>query len=347
MEENIHIAISKLRDLNGEKVDPVTLFCDLALRVIIESAFGGATAVGNLSPEVMGPIWRGLANDTSSFFLTALLFGNNITPKLPLPWINRFMGKIKGARKIVQDSINKKREYLKSHPEEINDDLPDRSDLVLEMLKVRDEDGKAIPDDLIIDEAMTFLLAGHETTSNTLAWVCYFLTRHPEVLRNLQEEVDSVLSDDNDVFSLISKLPYCRAVINEALRLRPVAPFLDRYVPEDVVMSNGVVLPKGTYIEVGIMASHLNPKNFEDPLMFKPERFMNENSGRHAYSFVPFSAGNRNCIGQKFAMQEAVSVLALFVKHFDITADVNERVYYALKAVAAPEGLKCSFVPRK
>ncbi|KZS02129.1 Uncharacterized protein APZ42_000953, partial [Daphnia magna] len=137
-------------------------------------------------------------------------------------------------------------------------------------------------------------------------WFLYLISRHPDKQKLLMEELSIVFGDSDRPCTVqdLAELKYLECCIKETLRLYPSAPFILRRLPEDVEIG-GYILPKGVTIGMLIYGMHHNPQVYPDPEEFKPERFFPENSvGRHPYAFIPFSAGPRNCIGQKFAMLE-------------------------------------------
>jgi len=177
-----------------------------------------------------------------------------------------------------------------------------------------------ISDTEIREETDTIMFAGHDTTSASVSWTLYLLGRNIEQQERVVEEVDSIFGEDKtrDITSEdLTKLKYLECCIKEALRIYPSAPFIARTTVEDLILDDHTVVPKGTDSSVFIISVHNDPKNFPEPEVFKPERFFLENSmGRHPYSYIPFSAGPRNCIGQKFALMEQKVLLAHFFRNY-------------------------------
>nr|AUX13052.1 cytochrome P450 monooxygenase CYP4EY1 [Apolygus lucorum] len=159
----------------------------------------------------------------------------------------------------------------------------------------------------IREEVDTFMFAGHDTTSTGLQYLLMHLGENPEVQEKAyQEQVEIFGYSDRDVTKDdLSKMHYLDQVIKESMRLHPPAPQIARELSEDAPLPNGLVIPSQTKIVLNIFNLHRNPKYWSDPDAFKPERFsLEESKNRHPYSYIPFSAGPRNCIGQKFAMLE-------------------------------------------
>ncbi|CAB4010373.1 cytochrome P450 4V2 [Paramuricea clavata] len=172
------------------------------------------------------------------------------------------------------------------------------------------------------EEVDTFMFEGHDTTAASLQWVIHLLGRHPDVQSRLQQEVDdffeSVSGDGNIQPDQLKDLNFLECAVKEALRLFPSVPLLGRELTEKCKFGPYLV-PKGCTVIVPPMALHRNPEVWDDPDTFNPDRFLSENNAvRNPYAYVPFSAGPRNCIGQRFAMMEEKIVLASILRHFNI-----------------------------
>jgi len=180
----------------------------------------------------------------------------------------------------------------------------DGDDLLSILLRARD-DGQ-IDDKQVRDEAMTMLLAGHDTTALTLTYALYLLSENPEAERRLQEEIDDVIEDKPGMGD-IPQLEYTRWVLDEAMRLYPPVYTMFRQPTEDVELG-GYAVPEGSLVMLPQWAIHRDPENFEDPETFRPERW--ESPSNPQFSYFPFGAGPRSCIGKRFSLVEATMVLA-------------------------------------
>ena len=190
-------------------------------------------------------------------------------------------------------------------------------DLLSMLLFARDEEtGEAMTDRQLRDEVMTFLLAGHETTSLALAWTWYLLSQHPPARRRLEDELDAVLGGRPPVYSDLVQLPYARMVIEEALRLYPPAwGFSRQAVAADEI--GGYHVPRGWLVFVIPFVMHRLHAYWDDPDRFDPERFTPErNIARPKFVYLPFGAGPCQCIGNQFAMIEAHLVLATLAQRY-------------------------------
>ncbi|KAI0047499.1 614/534 cytochrome P450 [Auriscalpium vulgare] len=187
------------------------------------------------------------------------------------------------------------------------------------------EDGDSILSDRELTGNMfAFLLAGHESSAHTLAFCLAQLALHPDVQERLYAEVSTVVPNGNPRYHQMSSLPYCLAVLYETLRLR-YAVTLPKQSAEDtslpITRTDGtdardrIVVPKGAIVSIHVAGLHTNPMYWDDPMAFKPERFLGD-WPRDA--FVPFSQGARACIGRKFFETEGMAVLAMLVAQYTI-----------------------------
>lgn len=181
------------------------------------------------------------------------------------------------------------------------------------------------------DEVFTLFIAGHETTALTLTWLFTLIEGRHDVLDAMREEVDRVLGDRDPTFEDFPKLPYLKQVVDETLRLRgPVAMTARNAVADDEVM--GVQVKAGDVVMPYFYGAHRHPEFWTDPNTFDPGRFSPERSaGRHPWSYVPFSAGQRVCIGNMFSLVETVVLLAQLIQRFDVEIDPS---VHDVKAVA-------------
>jgi cytochrome P450/NADPH-cytochrome P450 reductase len=201
-------------------------------------------------------------------------------------------------------------------------------DLLGRMLHTRDQvTGGPLDDVNIRHQAITFLIAGHETTSGALSFALYYLTKHPEVLARAQAEVDALWGDtdtpDPD-YGDIGKLTYIRQVLNEGLRLWPTAPAYAVEPLEDTVIGGRYAVRAGETIQVLIPQLHRDPAWGENVELFDPDRFLPEREQeRPVHLFKPFGSGERACIGRQFALHEATLVLALVIHRYRLIDHTN------------------------
>ncbi|ATY61047.1 Bifunctional P-450 [Cordyceps militaris] len=202
-----------------------------------------------------------------------------------------------------------------------------RKDLLSAMLDGKDpQDGQKLTDASITDQLITFLIAGHETTSGMLSFAFYQLLKNPTEYRKVQEEVDAVVGRDRITIDHISKLTYIQAVLREVLRLNAPIPAIGVEAKEDTLLGGKYLIPKGNRLTLLIAKSHLDPSVYgDDADQFKPERMLDDNFSRLNKDFPnawkPFGNGKRACIGRPFAWQEAVLAMAMLFQNFNFTLD--------------------------
>ncbi|HEY7961624.1 MAG TPA: cytochrome P450 [Solirubrobacteraceae bacterium] len=192
--------------------------------------------------------------------------------------------------------------YDELHRRRAQSDLHERSDILSLLLLARDEDGQAMTDGELRDELVTLLLAGHETTATSVAWAVERLVRHPDKLARLTAEIDAGAGEESGAGD-----EYMQAVIAETLRLRPVVPIVIR-VLEAPMRLGGHELPAHTRVVPSIHLANRNPRVYDAPREFRPERFLD--SPPDTFSWIPFGGGIRRCIGASFATLEMKLILA-------------------------------------
>ncbi len=188
-------------------------------------------------------------------------------------------------------------------------------DLIEMLLAATDpETGRAMTDEEITDNILTFIAAGHETTAVALGWTFALLASHPACVARLLAEIEAVTGGGPVAPEHVAAFAYARQVVSEAMRLYPPAPLIARAVARDIEIG-GVPLPAGSIVFVPIYAVHRHRGLWTEPEAFDPDRFAPEAvRSRHRFAYLPFGAGPRICIGNAFAMMEAVAILAVLAK---------------------------------
>ncbi|MDZ5712727.1 bifunctional cytochrome P450/NADPH--P450 reductase [Jeotgalibacillus haloalkalitolerans] len=222
------------------------------------------------------------------------------------------------------------------------------NDLLSHMLKGKDpETGETLDAENIRYQIITFLIAGHETTSGLLSFAIYYLLKHPEKLRKAYAEVDEVLGDGVPDFKQVKKLKYVRMILNEALRLWPTAPAFSVYAKEDTTLADEVKVEKGDTFTLLIPELHRDTAVWGDDVeAFRPERFEDPSAIPH-HAYKPFGNGQRACIGQQFALHEATLVLGMVLQHFELEDHSNYELDVKETLTFKPEGLKMKVKARK
>ncbi|KAM9329506.1 uncharacterized protein PAF06_003303 [Gastrophryne carolinensis] len=185
-------------------------------------------------------------------------------------------------------------------------------------LSAKDHGYRALTDTEIMAQGLIFIMAGYETTSTTLMFLAYHLATNPDVQTKLQEEIDTYLPNKAPpTYEILNQMEYLDMVIYESLRLYPAAGRIER-VCKKTTEINGVTIPKGVVIVIPAYVLHRDPSLWPDPEEFRPERFSKENRDtQDPYTFLPFGAGPRNCIGMRFAMINMKSAITMLLQNFN------------------------------
>uniref|UniRef100_A0A8C2Z2L7 Cholesterol 24-hydroxylase n=1 Tax=Cyclopterus lumpus TaxID=8103 RepID=A0A8C2Z2L7_CYCLU len=201
---------------------------------------------------------------------------------------------------------------------ENGDDVP--NDILTQIIKTAGKEESMTEEDeeLMLDNFVTFFIAGHETTANQLAFCIMELTRLPDILEKVKKEVDDVIGMKQDITNEdLGKLIYLSQVLKETLRIYPTAPGTSRDVLEDIVI-DGIHIPGGVTCFFSSYATGRMDKFFKDPLTFDPDRF-HPDAPKPYYCYYPFALGPRSCLGKNFAQMEAKVVMAKLLQRFDFT----------------------------
>lgn len=231
--------------------------------------------------------------------------------ELPLPIVRRYKAHIADLDRVVNGIIAQRRRSGVNHP-----------DLLGMFMQARDEEsGEQMSDKHLRDEVLTILLAGHETTANTLSWTWYLLAQHPVVVRKLQAEVDGVLAGRLPTADDLPQLVYTRQIVDESLRLYPPAWIVARQpLADDEV--GGYHIPADSTVIMSPYLVQRHPAYWDDPAAFRPERFAaGWDRDRPRFVYFPFGGGPRLCIGNNFALMEATLILATLAQRYRLTLD--------------------------
>ena len=232
----------------------------------------------------------------------------NLPQWLPRPGMRAEFRAMKTLRSAVADYIREQRENT------VIPGLPE--DLTQRLIAARDpETGQQMSEERLVDNVLTFFLAGHETTAKALTWTLYLLARSPEWAAKLEDEVERVAGKGAIGAAHVEHLVLTDQVLKESMRLFPPVPIMSRQCVAEVEVEGRKVLP-GTSVLMPIYAIHRHARRWEDPDTFRPERFAPEREAAiPRYQYMPFGAGPRVCVGRAFASMEAVTLLATFIQH--------------------------------
>ncbi|KAK9886188.1 hypothetical protein WA026_015700 [Henosepilachna vigintioctopunctata] len=202
----------------------------------------------------------------------------------------------------------------------------------------------------IREEVDTFMFAGHDTTTASTSWTLFQLGNYPDIQEKVHQELDSIFHGEerpvepNDIV----KMQYLDRVIKETLRFHCVVPFLLRRLTEDIYL-DGKLVPAGIQVSIHMYNVHMDPEQYTEPLQFDPDRFLPEVSAkRNPYAYIPFSAGPRNCIGQKFALRNTKTLLATVLRKYKVKSLLkHHEAKYKVDVILKPQnGMKLAFEPR-
>ncbi|WLW50035.1 cytochrome P450 [Streptomyces sp. YU58] len=211
-------------------------------------------------------------------------------------------------------------------------------------------DGTTLDTTNIRNQVITFLIAGHETTSGAMSFAMYYLAKHPAVLQLVRREVDDLWGDTADpepTFDEVGRLTYTRQVLNEALRLWPTAAAFSRQAREDTLLGGRIPLHAGQALTVIAPMLHRQPVWGDNPELFDPSRFTPEaEAARSPHAFKPFGTGERACIGRQFALHEATMLLALLVHRYRLHDHADYRLTVKEALTLKPDGFTLTLTPR-
>lgn len=247
--------------------------------------------------------------------------------------------------------FNQARAMLNKKIEEIIDERqrePGGDDLLSMLLEATDEQGRGMSKSQLFDEVITLFLAGHETTALTLTYALHLLGQHPQVRTKLETEAREVLGDRQAQLEDLAALPYTLQVVKEAMRLYPPAPVMGRSALEEDKIS-GYSIPKGGLVAMSQWVVHRDPRWYDAPQQFLPERWTPEfEASLPRFAYFPFGGGPRICIGQAFAMMEAQIALATLAQHFRFEATGHQPLELQLAVTARPKNpVLMEVVPRR
>lgn len=224
-------------------------------------------------------------------------------------------------------------------------------DLLGLMLSARHPgDGTTLDRANIRNQVITFLIAGHETTSGAMSFALYYLAKHPTALKLVQRETDALWGDAPDPepsYDEVGRLTYTRQVLNEALRLWPTAAAFSRHALDDTLLGGRVPLTAGQSVTVLAPMLHRQPVWGDNPELFDPSRFTPEaEAARPVHAFKPFGTGERACIGRQFALHEATMLLAMLVHRYRIQDHDRYALTVKETLTLKPEGFTLTLAPR-
>jgi cytochrome P450 len=301
--ERMHVYARTIRDIADERVarwKPGTRFAiqeemqAITLEVILRTVFGFPD--GEKLDRLRACLLRSLE-----------VLDGPLAPTLALPPLRVELGGLTPWGRFVANKRELKAILLEEVEARRGEGPGSRQDILSLLLDARDDAGRPMTDDQLHDEMFTLLMAGHETTATSLAWVFFRILQMPDVLARARAEIGAVTGGAPIEPGHLSKLVYLDAVIQETARLHPVSPFGTRRLMKPRRIG-GFDLPAGVNVAPCIYLTHRNADVWPEPLVFDPERFVGKR--QNPYEFFPFGGGTRRCVGAAFAMYEMKIVLA-------------------------------------
>ena len=292
----------------GQPFDVLQEMMRLTLAIVAKTLF--STDVDSEADEIGSALTQ-----VFDLFEVILMPFSEILEKLPLPAVRRF----KRARKRLDETIYRLIAERRASGE-------DAGDLLSMLLLAQDEEGSGgMTDEQVRDEALTLFLAGHETTADALTWAWYLLSQNPEAEAAFHDELDRVLAGRLPTFDDLPQLRFTESLFSETLRLYPPAWGIGRRALEDYPVGD-FLIPARSVILMSPFVVHRDPRWFADPLTFRPERWLADDSARPKFAYFPFGGGARVCIGERFAWMEGTLLLAAIGQRWRLRLEPGHRV---------------------
>jgi cytochrome P450 len=296
---------------SGQSFDVLQEMMRLTLAIVAQTLF--STEVDSEADEIGTAL-----TEVFSLFEIILMPFSEILEKLPLPAVRRF----KRARKRLDETIYRLIAERRASGVDAGDLL---SMLLMARIEEDEEGSGGMSDEQVRDEALTLFLAGHETTADALTWAWYLLSQNPEAEAAFHAELDRVLAARLPSFDDLPQLRYTEAVFAEALRLYPPAWGIGRRALEDYQVDD-FAIPARSVVLLSPYVVHRDPRWFPEPLAFRPERWLAEDSARPKFAYFPFGGGARVCIGERFAWMEGTLLLAVIGQRWRLRLEAGHRV---------------------
>ena len=306
--------------LIDQSVDMLDWFSKLTLEVILSTAFGVDTNVQ------MGENTKVLEKAKALFAVPSIV---RQLDRLPFGYLLfKLISSLYGNEPTYLGDVV--REIIKTRRQQ---GLTGRKDLLHLMMVANEETtvegASRLSDEEIVAQSVIFLLAGYETSSNTLSFTLYYLAVNPDVQDKLRAEINEAMESNarkKPLFEVAQNIEYLDCVIKESQRLCPAAALVNRECTEDFDL-NGIHIPAGTEIIIPFYVLHHDPDAWQNPEKFDPERFRSPaKDTRHAFQFLPFGAGPRNCIGMRFALMEVKMALVRILMKYKFVASPETQV---------------------
>ncbi|CAO1379802.1 unnamed protein product [Diamesa tonsa] len=330
--ENGNSLVNELNKLSGDVGKPINIYpliTRAALSIICETAMGIKVQTQQQSQD-----------SDNDYVKSVYAFSEMAMQRIFKPWLRiGFIWERSSMYKQYTETLNILHNFtmkviqerkLARQIEKANNEISSNDDnnigrkkrrAFLDLLLDGNEKENLLTDDDIRQEVDTFMFEGHDTTTAGISWALFLIGSHDDVQEKIVEEMNRIFGDDKSQIATIHQLndmKYLEQVLKEALRLFPSVPTMGRKLSEDIEIE-GYKIPKDSFVAIQVYFIHRDERHFPDPEKFDPDRFLPENAEhRPPYAYIPFSAGPRNCIGQKFAMLEEKSIISSIIRNFNI-----------------------------
>ena len=293
----------------GNTIELSAEMMHLTLKVVVKALFSSTLSDTDFKDitKVFKPLLEAV-NARISFPVKMLY-------RLPLNKNKKYQGYIETLDIIIYRIIGDRR-LANNKPTDLLQMLMDATD---------EETGLPLTDIELRNELMTMFIAGHETTANAMSWLWTILSSNSDIREKIEQEVDEVLGDRKPEASDFANLPYCLKAFKETMRLYPPVPILPRQVENDTTLGD-YLIKGGSGVLFSPHLLHRHPEFWDAPEVFDPNRFDKaEERKRHTYAYLPFGGGARVCIGNNFALMEAVFIIAMTTQRFRVklNSDTN------------------------
>ncbi|KAM8791759.1 LOW QUALITY PROTEIN: cytochrome P450 4X1-like [Rhynchonycteris naso] len=325
MAQSVNVMLGKWEKICGTQDTPVEVFEDtslMSLDTLMKCTFSRET---NCQIDSTHDHYAKSVSEGSRIIFSrvySFLFHYDIIFKLSPA--GRHLQRISNILNQYTDKVIQERRKSLKDKEPGNTQKRKYRDFLDIVLSAQAENGDSFSDADMKFEVNTFMVAGQETAGGSLAWLLYHLAQNPEHQERCREEIRGILGDGSSItWDQLGEMSFTTMCIKESLRLTPMITAVSRELSKPITFPDGRSLPAGlTIVFLSIWGLHHNPAVWKNPKVFDPLRFSQGNSDkRHSHSFLPFSAGPRNCIGQHFAMLELKVAIALILLRFKVTPD--------------------------
>ncbi|KAJ2949961.1 hypothetical protein O0L34_g11284 [Tuta absoluta] len=313
------------KETEEECIDITPLISRTTLNVMCETSMG--TSVHSKDSE----------STIEKYFNALFIFGNIIQKRivtvwLHFDWVHKLLPLARTEKKLVADmhaltnKVIQDRRNLRDNNDvdgSVNGEVSSKKPrlAMLDHLLELEKEGK-IDENGIREEVDTFMFEGHDTTSSALSFMIMRIANETKVQDRIYKELHQIFGDSQRVPTIedLNQMRFLDCCIKESLRLYPGVPLIARYISEDINLG-GYTVPQGAVAFIHVYDIHHDPDLYPDPEMFDPDRFLPEKcAGRHPFAYIPFSAGPRNCIGQKFAMYEIKTLMSSLLRRYRLEA---------------------------